>query len=186
MTTLGYALLGLLAERPLSGYDLAQQMKTPVGFFWHARHSQIYPELARLEADGMVTHAVVEQYDRPDKKLYTITEAGLATLKEWLVTPTAITPIRDELVLKAYNLGLADPQQAIALFRAEELRHREQLANYEVSMEWCMQTYSSEQFRFDSPGYGNYLTLRRGIGYEREYVEWCAWIVEQLEEYSKS
>ena len=56
MTTLGYALLGLLARRALSGYDLAREMKRPVGYFWQARHSQIYPQLARLEALGLVAH----------------------------------------------------------------------------------------------------------------------------------
>ena len=57
MTTLGYALLGLLARRPLSGYDLAGQLKVPVVFFWHARISQIYPELARLEAQSALQAA---------------------------------------------------------------------------------------------------------------------------------
>ena len=80
VTTLGYALLGLLAREPLSGYDLAQRLKGRVGFFWQARHSQIYPELGRLEAAGLVRHAVVEQQDRPDKKVYTIAEAGTVPL----------------------------------------------------------------------------------------------------------
>src|SRR3712207_7015289 len=67
VTTLGYALLGLLAREPLSGYDLAQRLKGRVGFFWQARHSQIYPELGRLEAAGLVRHAVVEQQDRSEE-----------------------------------------------------------------------------------------------------------------------
>src|SRR5215469_6282498 len=52
ISTLGYALLTLLAREPLSGYDLAQRMKRPLGFFWQAQHSQIYPELAGLEEHG--------------------------------------------------------------------------------------------------------------------------------------
>src|SRR3712207_7997506 len=47
---------------------LSSRMRARVGFFWQARHSQIYPELARLEEGGLVTHHVVEQSDRPDKK----------------------------------------------------------------------------------------------------------------------
>jgi DNA-binding PadR family transcriptional regulator len=83
-STLGYALLGLLAREPLSGYDLAQQMKGPVAFFWQAQHSQIYPELARLEKDGLVQFEVVPQYDRPAKKVYAPTEAGRAALRAWV------------------------------------------------------------------------------------------------------
>ncbi len=51
---MGYAILGLLAREALSGYDLSSRMRAPVGYFWEARHSQIYPELARLAADGKV------------------------------------------------------------------------------------------------------------------------------------
>ncbi|MCA1730348.1 MAG: PadR family transcriptional regulator [Actinobacteria bacterium] len=68
MSTLGYVILGLLAREQLSGYDLMNRMQERVSFFWQARHSQIYPELARLEERGMVTHRVVEQQDRPDKR----------------------------------------------------------------------------------------------------------------------
>src|ERR687885_279786 len=68
ITSLGYALLGLLAREPLSGYDLASRMKERVGFFWQARHSQIYPELGRLEGEGMVTHRVVEEQEQRHKE----------------------------------------------------------------------------------------------------------------------
>ena len=122
MTTLGYALLGLLAREPLSGYDLAGLMRARVGFFWEARHSQIYPELARLEGKGLVTHVVVEQQDRPDKKVYEITAAGLSALKEWVTTPVEQRAARDELVLKAYSMWLADPGRAVALFREPDAR----------------------------------------------------------------
>ncbi|HEY3085299.1 MAG TPA: PadR family transcriptional regulator [Candidatus Dormibacteraeota bacterium] len=52
VTTLGYAILGLLARQSLSGYDLARRLRRPIGFYWTARHSQIYPELRRLTALG--------------------------------------------------------------------------------------------------------------------------------------
>src|SRR5262245_57241244 len=117
VATLGYALLGLLARGALSGYDLARQMKRPVGYFWQARHSQIYPELARLEARGLVTHQVVEQHDRPDKKVYAISEAGRVALQAWLTAPLEEPPVRDELVLRAFSVWLADPLAAAALFR---------------------------------------------------------------------
>ena len=59
-----------------SVYDLKLRMERRVGNFWSARHSQIYPELARLEEGGYVTHQVVEQKDRPNKKVYQLTDTG--------------------------------------------------------------------------------------------------------------
>src|SRR4051794_29228186 len=87
ISTLGYALLALLEREPLSGYDLGQRMHKPIGFFWQAPRSQIYPELARLESLGYVLHEVIPQEDRPYKKLYTITEAGRLALKSWVSEP---------------------------------------------------------------------------------------------------
>ncbi|MDP8949764.1 MAG: PadR family transcriptional regulator [Actinomycetota bacterium] len=182
MTTLGYAILGLLAREELSGYDLASRMRARVGHFWEARHSQIYPELARLEEGGLVTHRVVEQQDRPDKKVYEITPAGLEVLKEWVTEPPAPRPARDELVLKAYSLWLAEPEEAIALFRGQELRHEERLLAYEGVRAWMEKEWGKDVLRTDSPRFASYAALRCGILYERGYAEWCRWVAERLAE----
>jgi DNA-binding PadR family transcriptional regulator len=179
-TTLGYALLGLLARGPLSGYDLARMMRQPVGFFWHARHSQIYPELARLEAHGLVTHEVVEQRDRPDKKVYTITEDGRARLRAWIESPLNAAGTRDELVLRAFSVWLADRDRAIALFRDQQRRHLEQLAQYERFREQ-MEGDGVAAADTATPDFATYATLQRGLGFEREYAAWCGWMADQLE-----
>jgi PadR family transcriptional regulator AphA len=180
MTTLGYAILGLLSREDLSGYDLTQRMAGRVGYFWSARHSQIYPELARLEEGGYVTHSVVEQKERPDKKVYRITTGGLDALKEWVIQPTLSRPIRDELTLKAYSVWLADEEEAARLFREEELRHEEQLAHYEELRTWMEEAWREEITSTDSPEFATYATLRRGIGYEREYAGWCRWMADSI------
>ena len=81
ITTLGYALLALLAQQASSGYDLARRLKRPIGFFWSAHQSHIYSELTRLEDQGLIAHQVIEQSNRPDKKLFWVTDAGLAVLR---------------------------------------------------------------------------------------------------------
>jgi DNA-binding PadR family transcriptional regulator len=173
--------LGLLAREPLSGYDLMRRMKERVGFFWQARHSQIYPELARLEKGGMVTHRVVEQKDRPDKKVYEITDAGLSALKEWVRAPVEPRVKRDELVLKAYSLWLAEPEKALVLFRDHERRHEEQLLRYKEIESWMEREWKEELGRVDSPKFASYVALQRGIIYERGYVDWCRWVADRLE-----
>ncbi len=73
ISLLGYAILSLLARLPLSGYDLAREMKKPHSFFFgQAQLSQIYPELARLEAAELVASQIIEQRGRPDRKVYSI------------------------------------------------------------------------------------------------------------------
>jgi DNA-binding PadR family transcriptional regulator len=180
MTTLGYAILGLLSRDELSGYDVAGRMRARVGHFWEARHSQIYPELARLEEGGLVTHWVVEQRDRPDKKVYRITPSGLEALERWVTEPPATRPARDELVLKAYSLWLAEPGKAVALYRDQERRHEEKLLEYEDIMAWMEKEWGEEVLRTDSPRFASYATLQRGIIYERGYAEWCRWVAGRL------
>ncbi len=181
MTTLGYAILGLLSREDLSGYDLTGRMAGRVGYFWSARHSQIYPELARLEDGGYVTHSVVEQAERPDKKVYRITAEGLDALKEWVIQPPVPRPIRDELTLKAYSVWLADKKEAARLFREEELGHEEQLAHYEDLRTWMEDEWGNDLTTPDNPRFAVYATLRRGIGYEREYADWCRWMADSIE-----
>jgi DNA-binding PadR family transcriptional regulator len=180
VTTLGYAILGLLAREALSGYDLTQRMKGRVGFFWNARHSQIYPELARLEDGGFVTHSVVEQRDRPDKKVHEITDAGLEALKDWVTQPPPEKPTRDELTLKTYSVWLADGEEAARVFRAEGLKHEEQLARYEEIRSWMEDEWREDLSNPGSPHFASYATLRRGIIHERGYAEWCRWLAEAV------
>lgn len=174
-------MLGLLAQEPLSGYDIKLRMERRVGNFWSARHSQIYPELARLEGEGMVMHRVVEQQDRPDKKVYTITDTGLDALKEWVTMPVEPGVARDELVLKAYSVWLADPEKAVMLFRDQQRLHKEQLLRYEEIEAWMKEEWGEDLYSIDSPRFASYAALQRGIGYERGYTEWCAWLVDRLE-----
>lgn len=179
---LGYALLGLLAREAASGYDLIRYMEEPIGFFWHARRSQIYPELARLEDAGLVSHTVVEQHDRPDKKVYQITESGLEALRRWVVEPPPAQPDRDEFMLKVYSIWLADPQEAIAMLRARESYHSGRLARYDQIRENMERDWPLDARRFDSPKFAAYATLHRGIQYERSYAAWCRWMARAVEQ----
>ncbi len=181
VSTLGYALLGLLARGAQSGYDLSRHLRRPVGFFWQARHSQIYAELARLEAQELVGHKVVEQRDRPDKKVYAISGAGRAVLQAWVSAPLEMPPVRDELVLRAYSLWLADPRAAASLFREHALRHEAQLEQYRQIEAEMFLGAGGLMPPVDSPGFAAYATLKRGLGYEHEYAAWCRWVAEQLE-----
>jgi len=181
ISTLGYALLALLAREPLSGYDLAQRMKKPIGFFWQAQLSQIYPELARLEEQGCLLHQVIAQEGRPQKKLYTITEAGQSALQAWVTRPPPPARERNELLLKTYAIWLADPQAALELFETREQFHAGRLALFE-QIQASIEQKSEGGPRPDEPLFGDYATVRRGVAYEREYMTWCRWVIQQLEQ----
>ena len=70
---LKYVLLGFLNYRNASGYDLKQLMDVSTSNFWHAKQSQIYTTLKKLEEDGMVASHIEPQESRPNRKVYEIT-----------------------------------------------------------------------------------------------------------------
>jgi PadR family transcriptional regulator, regulatory protein AphA len=176
VSKLGYALLGLLARKSLSGYELTGQIKGRVAPFWSTTHSQVYPELSRLEDEGLVAHRLVEQSVRPDKKVYSITAEGQEALKEWVTSPVEPRTTRDELVLRAHNAWVADPREAAALFREHGRLHEERLSDYEEKREWMEREWGEDVRRANSPRFGSYAALLRGMIHERGYVEWCRWV----------
>lgn len=175
-SVLGYALLGLLARGEKSGYELTQGLKDPVGYFWYAQHPQVYPELARLEAAQLVRHTVVEQSDRPDKKVYNLTSQGRASLTAWLESPTQVPKKRDELVLKAYSIWLSDPTAAAQMMREHARVHAAHLAEFETRLSCLTREAGAALWQPGSRWFGVHAVLRRGIGHEREYLEWCEWM----------
>jgi DNA-binding PadR family transcriptional regulator len=95
-------LLGLLTIRPMSGYDLGQNIRTSVGFFWNESYGQIYPNLKTLAANGFVKSKTERQEGKPHRHVYAITKKGRERLAAWLaVAPQPEIP-RNELLLKLF------------------------------------------------------------------------------------
>ena len=82
--SLRHVILGFVEMMPLSGYDLKTMFDSSVRFYWSATHTQIYRTLDKMCKEGLVTFDVVQQTERPNKKVYSITEAGRKELREWL------------------------------------------------------------------------------------------------------
>ena len=92
---LRYAILGYLSTAPGSGYDLAQQLQGGLGWFWSASHSQIYPELKRLEDAGLVESEPTTVGEKLEKRIYSITDEGRRVLTAWAAGPPVYRPNRD-------------------------------------------------------------------------------------------
>ena len=74
MRNLKYAILGLVNREPMTGYDIKKAFEgRALTSFWHAEHSQIYPELKKLVEEGMLTYDTDIRGEKMEKKLYTIT-----------------------------------------------------------------------------------------------------------------
>jgi PadR family transcriptional regulator AphA len=107
--SLRYALLALLTAQPMTGYDLAKAFHSSVGHVWHAPDSQIYPQLKRMEAEGLIAGETVAWGPRGTKTQYDITDAGLAAFQEWMTEPLDYAREREPAHLRAAYFEWTDP-----------------------------------------------------------------------------
>ncbi|MFG1608236.1 PadR family transcriptional regulator [Actinoplanes sp. NPDC049265] len=113
--SLRYALLGLLAETPQTGYDLTQKFgKVLSRYAWSASHSQVYPELRKMTEDGLVT--LVGEGAR-GSRTYAVTAEGRSRLRAWLMRPPEEAPARNEFVLRLFLLTALEPAEAAAMVK---------------------------------------------------------------------
>lgn len=84
--SISYAILGILSCKPFTGYDLKKIIQSSSFMPWSGNNNQIYKSLVELLGEGFVVNEVHHQESSPSKKVYTITEAGLIKLKEWVLS----------------------------------------------------------------------------------------------------
>lgn len=97
-------LLALLSKEPNTGYGLGRHLRHDLSHLWEARLQQIYVELAKLEAGGLLDVEAINVPNRPPKKLYSLTEAGERALDSWLAEPAPRNAARDERLMRVYCL----------------------------------------------------------------------------------
>jgi DNA-binding PadR family transcriptional regulator len=119
--SLRHAVLGLLERRPSTGYELTRTFDQSLRTSWHARHSQIYPELAKLESAGLVK---VVGHGARRSKTYGITGAGRAELRRWLVEAEPDRSQRNESGLRLFLTPLLDEADRRVIYE-RDLAHVE-------------------------------------------------------------
>ncbi|MDF2927648.1 MAG: hypothetical protein K0R57_6562 [Paenibacillaceae bacterium] len=180
MNTLSYGLLSLISGSPCSGYDLTQRIQ----FFWNANHSQIYPLLSQLEEMGLVSFEHVLQKDKPDKKIYTITEAGREELRNWFAGPTDPPVVRDEFALKMFSLWLVDQEAVKRLIREKAGMLEAKLCRLEKRTKEMRLLQKPEHPDFDMscPLFGPRILIEKSISLNRAELEWCHRVLQMLGE----
>jgi PadR family transcriptional regulator AphA len=114
--SLRYALLGMLAVQPGTGYELAQRFDSSMSNAWHASHSQIYPELAKLCGEGLLE--VVGEGPRRSRT-FGLTDEGHKRLRDWLVESEPSRAQRNETSIRWFLLQLLEPADRRAVLERE-------------------------------------------------------------------
>ncbi|MFD7984404.1 PadR family transcriptional regulator [Kitasatospora indigofera] len=128
--SLGHTILGLLESQPRHGYDLKRAYDERFGRTRSLHYGQVYSTLSRLLRNGLVEVEGVEAGDGPDRKRYTITEAGVTDVAEWLTRPESPEPyLQNTLYAKVVLAMLTGrrPLDVLDVQRTEHLRQMREL-----------------------------------------------------------
>ncbi|WP_086858563.1 PadR family transcriptional regulator [Amycolatopsis lexingtonensis] len=165
--------MAALLEGEASGYDLAKGFDASVANFWAATPQQLYRELDRMAADGLVSARVVRQERRPDKRLFSVTEEGHRCLREFTARPPRPGVIRDELLVQVQAVDAGDEAAVRSALEERMARAEAKIARYERLRTRLLDGRFEDDYLAEVERVGPYLTLMRGLSFERENLRWC-------------
>ena len=174
-----FAILGMLMQGPMSGYDLKLQFEERIANFWSESAGQIYPALKRLVAAKLATAKEKSRNAGPRRVEYRITKKGRAVLQSWLHEPVARESVRNELMLKIFFGAHVDVETGlrhIEAFEAVQKTVQAQFNNYAQRIE--EEPVSEIQKEFWR------LTLRSGQLVNEARLKWCREAKKVLEQHS--
>jgi DNA-binding PadR family transcriptional regulator len=166
-------ILGMLGWRPMSGYEIKSIVDTSTRLFWAASYGQIYPELRRLEAEGLI-EGKSDPHGGRRRNVYRLTPAGRSELRAWLGDDDQTFELRDEGLLKLFFAGAVGGQTAPATLRAKQAKHEQMLEQ--------LRAMDSDE---GPEGYAA-LVLRFGIEFNEWQARWCERAARELEAAERS
>ena len=179
---LRHAVLAALRDGQASGYELAKRFDVSVANFWSSTPQQLYRELERLENAGMLHARVVRQRRRPDKRVFTVTDAGRDELRKFTKQPAKPAALRDDLLVKLYAIDFGDQAAVIEALTTRLERARAKLALYDRLRDDLLAGRNEEELLRDAGRIGPYLTLMGGRMYEQQNIRWCTRVLTILDQ----
>ncbi len=179
--SLPYVILGLLQQRQRTGYDLKTEcFDDCIAHLWQADQAQIYRTLDRLEAQGWVSCTVEIQHDRPNRKIYRITEAGDTELRQWLQSHQIPPIVREPLLVQLYFAAQIPNPAIIQLLEQELTVRQKKLAECEAVVIPAAENSTERQQQL------HHLVLDLVTRREKTYVNWLQDAIATLQSQSQS
>jgi DNA-binding PadR family transcriptional regulator len=179
LSATGKVILGMLAARPRSGYEIKQLVDSSARFFWAASYGQIYPELKRLEKDGLIIGNDSSRGAR-QRTTYKLTAAGKRAAREWIERAPETFELRDEGLLELFFAGSIDPTRAPEIARERAAKAAASAAQLQA-IEEHVEAMGQQEGPENSPDVGSMTVLRYGIEMNEWAADWFERAAERLE-----
>lgn len=176
------AVLAALLDGEASGYDLAKGFDASVANFWMATPQQLYRELDRMAAEGLIAARLVEQDRRPNKRLYSLTDQGRQALVEFTEAPPKPGAIREDLLVQVQSVDTGNIEAVRDALAERRNWAAAKLARYRRTRDHLLAGRTEEDYLAEAERVGPYLTLLRGIRFEEENIEWAGQALAVIEQ----
>jgi DNA-binding PadR family transcriptional regulator len=170
--SLRYFVLGLLAQKPMSGYDIRRFLKGLSWLISSPSSGSLYPILRELLRDGLVVMEVVPGLDRPDRKVYSISEAGSRALGAWMDRPIPSSAPLKAFLMNLLLVGNLSSSKLIAHLR----QRREQVEASHVALQEAAGAADKDT------NLGRRLALDYALALATAELSWLDTILERLSE----
>jgi DNA-binding PadR family transcriptional regulator len=168
LSATGKVILGMLAARPRSGYEIKQLVDNSARFFWAASYGQIYPELKRLQKAGLIS-GNDSAHGARKRTVHKLTAAGKRAAREWIERAPETYELRDEGLLALFFAGSIEPPRTAEIARERASMSRESAASLRA-IEQELERKGRVEGPEHKPDAGSMTVLRYGI----EMNEWAA------------
>ncbi len=179
--SLKHALLGFLNYADKTGYELKQLFDHSINHFWNANLSQIYPTLSQMEKEGLLIMEVEYQENRPNRKVYHITDAGREELQRWLCEPMDLPPARYAFLIQVFFGGSLGKEEILKQMRHHLKLQRELLTTYQDPVQERLR-HGIEVSGMKREGLFWGLTLEAGINITKAWIEWLEEAIKKIED----
>jgi PadR family transcriptional regulator AphA len=176
LTTTSYVILGLLALRPWSTYELARQMRRSIRFYWPRAESNIYEEPKKLVAHGLAT-ATREYAGRRPRTVYAITDDGHRALRQWLGEPGHLPVVEFEGLVKTLFAEQGTKEQLLATLQS--IRAEAERARQDHSM--LASDLADTGGPFPDRLHVNALVFKFMWEQAETVIRWAAWAEQEVE-----
>jgi PadR family transcriptional regulator AphA len=173
-------ILGMLAARPRSGYEIKQLVDHSARFFWAASYGQIYPELKRLEKAGLVTGSDASR-DGRQRTVHKLTAKGKRAARDWIASEPEVFELRDEGLLKLFFAGSIEPKRSGEIARERAAASRAKAAALRSIAEHVDGSGRPAEGAEAEPDAGSLTVLRYGIESSEWAAEWFEGAAVELE-----
>lgn len=175
MTTNAYALLGLLSIQPMTGYEMKKWVDHSLSHFWKTSYGQIYPTMTKFVKEGLVTVEPVTSDTGPERKLYTLTDKGMATLKAWLAQDTEDFNAKDETLLKFFFSDMLSIDEVIDKLEKSIDYNQGVAARYNGDVDEMKAVKRPTRHQLNI-----YLCTKKGVYLNEARVKWAKECIEAL------